>query len=116
MIKGVNTQAVSDTPNDQIDAIFKELGESFNTDRTLSLSFRKTMLDSLRRGIEKHENDLATAMRSDLKLSTLDAYMTNTSLVVNEIKECMNHLSSWAKEEKRKTPIALYPGKSFVKP
>jgi hypothetical protein len=49
---------VQETPNDQIDAIFKELSESFQSDRTLSLSFRKTMLDSFKRGLEKYEKEI----------------------------------------------------------
>lgn len=110
MIKGVNAQAVQDTPDEQIDAIFKELKDSFNTDRTLSLSFRKTMLSSLRRGIAKYESELLAALKSDLGNSPIEGYLANVLVLYKEIETAMKNLSDWSKPQKRKTPMAFYPG------
>lgn len=114
MIKGVNIDAVKDTPNEEIDQIFKELRENFATNILLNKSFRKTQLDSLRRGLEKKEKEITEAIYHDLKLNVSDAYSTNILTLKIEIKEMMRNLDKWSKPQKRKTPVALFPGTSYV--
>lgn len=86
----------------------------FKSGSTLSIKFRRQMLQKLHSSIEKYENDLAHALWADLHKSYEEAYLTEFSIIKGEIKSHLKNLSRWSARKRVPTPIKLFPAKSFI--
>ena len=99
-----------------IDKLVEMQRNFFNTGGTRSAAFRKAMLQRLYNSIKDNEWRLANAMKEDMNKSEFEVYMTETGLVLDEIRFHLRHLSGWMREKKVPTPLAQFPSKSFVAP
>lgn len=90
--------------------------EYFNSGATRPLSFRMESLRKLQNALRKNEKLISEAMKSDLNKSAFEAYMTETGIVLDEIRFHLKHLPRWVKTKKVRTPIAQFPAKSFIVP
>ena len=86
----------------------------FQSGATRPLSFRLTALKALQQAIVAREEDILTALKSDLNKSPCEGYMTEVGMVLSELRFVLHHLKRWAKEERVKTPLTQFPSKSFV--
>lgn len=98
----------------ELSSVIKTQREFFNKDTTKSIGFRKNALEKLLESVYENEPAIYAALKSDLGKSEMEAYMTEVSQVIHEIKYAIKHLESWAKPKKVKTPLALMPGKSKI--
>ncbi|MCR4714809.1 MAG: aldehyde dehydrogenase [Treponemataceae bacterium] len=94
-------------------SIMEKQRKFYSTGETLPISFRKEKLRALLASIEKHEAEILAALHEDLNKSSFEGYITEVSIVKDEIKFTRKHLSRWAKPKRVKTPITLFPGKSY---
>ena len=60
--------------------------EFFMTGATLDVDYRVDALKRLRASIKAHEKDIADALYKDLRKSELESYMSETGMVLDEIK------------------------------
>jgi aldehyde dehydrogenase (NAD+) len=72
------------------------------------------MLRRLRKAITDNEEALTDALCTDLNKSYEEAYLTEISIVLGEIDNFLKNLPRWAAPSKRKTPIKLFPSKSYI--
>lgn len=86
----------------------------FKSGATLDISFRKEMLKKLYDAINRWESRICDALWTDLHKSYEEAYLTELSIVTGEIKNHIKHVSSWAKRERRRSPLKLFPSRSYV--
>lgn len=89
-----------------IPKILKSQRFFFATQQTKDVSFRKKALKKLLSEVEKRENDIIKALHNDFKKSEYEAVMTETSIVISELKMTIKKLNSWTKP-KRVTPSLL---------
>ncbi|MCR4714813.1 MAG: aldehyde dehydrogenase [Treponemataceae bacterium] len=94
-------------------SIMEKQRKFYSTGETLPISFRKEKLRALLASIEKREAEILAALHEDLNKSSFEGYITEVSIVKDEIKFTLKHLSRWAKPKRVKTPITLFPGKSY---
>jgi aldehyde dehydrogenase (NAD+) len=97
-----------------IESIVKSQRSFFATHNTKSLDFRIDNLKKFKAAILRYENKIADALRTDLHKSYEEAYLTEISIVLQEIKNHIKHLKCWAKTKQVKTPIQLLPSKSRI--
>lgn len=90
--------------------------EFFMTGATLDVDYRVDALKRLRVSIKAHEKDIADALYKDLRKSELESYMSETGMVLDEIKYELKHIRKWSRTKMVKTPIAQFISKSFVVP
>lgn len=90
--------------------------EFFMTGATLDVDYRISALKRLRASIKAHEKDIADALYKDLRKSELESYMSETGMVLDEIKYELKHIRKWSRTKRVKTPIAQFISKSFVVP
>ncbi len=90
--------------------------EYFESGATRSMEFRMNALKNLQRAVKDNEALIEAAMKSDLNKTAFESYMTETGLVLEEIRYHLKHLSSWMKNRKVKTPLAQFHAKSFIAP
>ena len=86
----------------------------FRSGTTLPLSFRRQMLRKLSDAMHQYEKPLAEALWTDLHKSYEEAYLTELSIVYGEIRNHLRHLSSWAKPERKSSPLAILPASSHI--
>lgn len=86
----------------------------FNTGATLPVAVRRQALQNLYDAIRRHEAELMTAIYADLGKSSSEAYMCEVGLTLSDIRYTLSHLSSWAKPERRLTPLTNFPAGSKI--
>ncbi|MBR4156231.1 MAG: aldehyde dehydrogenase [Bacteroidales bacterium] len=99
---------------ESINNIVQKQREYFLSNETKSIDFRLKQLKKLKQSIEKYSDDIYVALWNDLHKCKQEAFLTEISIVINEINDHIKHLKKWAKPEKVKTPLYLLPSKSFV--
>ena len=86
----------------------------FRSGATLPLCFRRQMLRKLSNAMHEYEKPLAEALWIDLHKSYEEAYLTELSIVYGEIRNHLRHLSSWAKPDRKSSPLAILPASSRI--
>lgn len=88
----------------------------FDTGATRPLSFRLDMLKRLRKALLENEALFNEALKSDLNKSTMESYMSEIGMVLEEIRFHIKYLPRWIKDRKVRTPLAQFHAKSFISP
>jgi len=86
----------------------------FASQQTRSYHFRIEQLKRFKSAILKYEKRIAEALWDDLHKSYEEAFLTEMSLVTQEIDNHIAHLSGWLKPKKVSTPIHLQPSSSYI--
>lgn len=97
--------------------IRKIVGEQrrfFLRGRTLDLAFRLQSLNSLKKYLEVSDQAVFQALKLDLGKSEAEAYLTEYSIVMEELDKTIRQLPKWVKDKKVSTPLVLQPAKSFI--
>lgn len=82
----------------------------------IHVDLRKKRLLNLKRVIQKHEVMIGKALRNDLGKSAFESYATEVGIILEEISFILKHLDNWAEVKKVKTPMSMFPGKSYIRP
>ena len=90
-----------------IESIVKSQHNYFATHCTKSLNFRMENLKKFKSVIIKYDNKIAEALWADLHKSYEETYLTEISIVVQEINNHLKHIKRWAKSRRVKTPVQL---------
>ena len=105
---------IANTPEERIAGIIQSQREYFLSGETLGLPFRKNMLKKFAAAMKKWEKPLCDALWTDLHKSYEEAHLTELSIVTGEISNHLRHLDKWARRERRRTPLKLFPSRSYV--
>lgn len=105
---------VVNTPLERIPEIVALQRGYFATHKTKALDYRLDMLRRLRGAIVRYEQRLCDALYNDLHKSYEEAYLTEISIVLGEIDNFLKNLPRWAAPSKKRTPLKLFPSKSYV--
>ncbi len=99
---------------ESINNIVQKQREYFLSNETKSIDFRLKQLKKLKQSVVNHIDDINEALWNDLHKCKEEAFLTEISIVLNEINDHIKHLKKWARPKKVKTPVYLMPSKSFV--
>lgn len=98
------------------DSLIARQREYFHSGATRPLSFRMEALRKLQKALQENEDLVAKAMKSDLSKSPFESYMTETGMVLDEIRFHLKHLPRWIRTKSIPTPITQFHARSFVAP
>ena len=73
-------------------------------------------LKKLQKAIQENEPLINAAMKADLNKCPFETYMTETGMVLDELRFHIKHLPRWMKSKSVKTPITQFHAKSFISP
>ncbi len=76
---------------------------------TQETAFRKEALKKFLLAIKAFEKPLSEALWTDLHKSPEETYLTEISIVQQEVRHHLAHLQRWAKPDQVSTPIQLFP-------
>ena len=105
---------LNNTPDTVIDKIAASQKAFFASHSTLDVKWRKAQLKTLLAAMDKWEQPLADALKTDLHKSYKEAYLTEISLVKAEIKDAIKHIRRWASRKNCLTSIACMPARSYI--
>ena len=84
----------------------------FETGATRSAEFRLASLKKLQAAVQANERALAEAMAADFRKAPMEVYMTETGMVLDEIRFHLKHLRAWMRETRVPTPLAQFPSRA----
>jgi aldehyde dehydrogenase (NAD+) len=88
----------------------------FKSHQSKNIPFRIEQLKALKLAIISREKLITEALWHDLHKSYEEAYLTEISLVIQEINYHIKKLKNWAKPKRVSTPIYLWPSQSKLYP
>ncbi|MGL4453964.1 MAG: aldehyde dehydrogenase [Sarcina sp.] len=94
--------------------IFEKQKSFFKTGRTLDIDFRIEQLKRLKSVIKSKEEKVLEALNFDLRKSKFEGYVTEISIVYEEINLSIRGLRGWSRNKKVKSPITVFPAKSYI--
>ncbi|MFR1707523.1 MAG: aldehyde dehydrogenase [Clostridium sp.] len=101
------------SPKD-VNKIIEDHHRFYESKKSRDINFRINQLKNLKTGIKKYESRIYEALYKDLGKCEFESYTTEVGFVLSSISHTIKNLKSWAKEEKVKTPLYLFPAKSYV--
>ena len=105
---------LQNTPKSEILRIIEAQRAYFRSGATRSYSYRREQLKKLQKALLKWEKPLAEALWKDLHKSYEEAYMTELSIVLGEIKNHLGHLRRWMKPKWVLSPLKMFPSQSYI--
>ncbi|PQJ72049.1 aldehyde dehydrogenase [Polaribacter butkevichii] len=86
----------------------------FSTQQTKDISFRKECLKKLQKELIKREPAIIKALYDDFKKSEYEAVLTETSIVLSELKMTIDKLTSWAKPKSVLPSLLNFPSSAKI--
>ena len=86
----------------------------FAAQQTKDISKRKQLLKNLLAEITKREKDIVAALYADFKKSEYESVMTETSIVISELKRTIKNIKSWAKPQPVMPAFLNFPSSSKI--
>jgi aldehyde dehydrogenase (NAD+) len=105
---------MKDTPEQIIEKSVKNQKEFFSSHKTKDLKFRIEILKTFKAAILKYEKKITDALWIDLHKSYKEAYLTEISIVLQEIDYHLKKIRKWSRPKRVSTPLQLLPSKSRI--
>ncbi len=105
---------VENTSTERIKELVVAQKTYFRLGRTLDVAFRKEMLRRLQKAMQEWEQPLAKALYADLHKSFEEAYLTELSIIKQEIRNHLRHVGRWARRKCSPTPLKMFPSRSSI--
>lgn len=86
----------------------------FSSNATKDIDFRIQQLKKLRDSLIKYQPQILEALWKDLHKSSQEAYLTEMSIVFNELDYHIRNLKKWAKPQRVATPLFMLPSSSQI--
>jgi len=99
-----------------IPKIVQQQKSFFNSNATKEVNLRIETLKKLKLILKENEDKLYTAIYTDFKKSQFETYLTELSLIYNEINDAISNLKKWSKKKRVSTNLANFPAKSYIIP
>lgn len=98
----------------EIKAIVEHQRTYFKSSKTKNIAFRKSCLKQLLSEIYKREKDIVDAMHNDFRKPEFESVMTETGIVINELKLALRKLDSWSKSRCVRPVMVNFPSTSRI--
>ncbi|GGG95564.1 aldehyde dehydrogenase [Polaribacter pacificus] len=97
-----------------IPKLVQEQKHFFKSQQTKNLDFRISLLKKLLVAVQEKEQDIISALHKDFKKSEYESVMTETSIVISELKSSIKNLRSWAKPKRVFPALLNFPSSSKI--
>ncbi len=103
---------------EQIQHLVQQARDYFETGKTKSVDFRREQLQKLYRAVDENQDRIEEALRRDLNKSAYESFLTETSLILGEIKYMSKRLKRWAKPRRKRADLSQFPAslKVYLEP
>lgn len=88
----------------------------FDSGATRTGAFRRRQLKAFKASLVKYEQELYTALYTDLKKVPEECWFTENGLLMQEINHTLNHLDNWMQPRSAGTNLVNLPSSSYLYP
>ncbi len=99
----------------RIDEILEQQQKFFHSQTTIPVDFRLKMLKKLYTTIKKYENEIKTALKTDLGKCDYEGFMCEIGLSLSEISYMIKNLRKFTREHTVKTTLTHFHSRSYRK-
>jgi len=79
-----------------------------------NINFRKQSLIKLLYTIKLYEKEIAEALYKDFRKPAFETFVTETNIVLDDLKYTINNINSWAKPKKVLPSFLNFPSKEYI--
>ena len=108
--------ATPSTPSLDAAGLVARLRDTYYTDRTRPIGWRKAQLRRLADLIRENEQAMVDALASDLGRPSFEAWLAEIKYLLLEIDHTLRDLAEWMRPERHPAPMVLQPGSAYVQP
>ncbi len=94
----------------------KDQKRFFLTQATKDIGYRKKMLKTLRRAIVQYQDRLADAVYKDLHKTGFEFFLTEVSLLLEELDYHIKKLKQWSRPKRVRSSLLHFKSKSYIQP
>ncbi|MCX8020801.1 MAG: aldehyde dehydrogenase [Chitinophagaceae bacterium] len=94
--------------------MLEKLRSFFSQKHTLPYSFRKEQLLKLKEALLRYENRFYESLYTDLRKSPEEVWVTETGMVLSELRFTLRHLKQWMEPEAASTNLLNFPSRSRI--
>lgn len=105
---------MENTSVERIREIRERQGRFFRSGETLDVKWRLERLKAFEAAVRKWEKPLCEALWADLHKSYEEAYLTEVSLLLGEIRSHIHNLRKWSRPKRVSTPLKMFPSRSRI--
>lgn len=105
---------MENTSVERIREIRERQGRFFRSGETLDVKWRLERLKAFEAAVRKWEKPLCEALWTDLHKSYEEAYLTEVSLLLGEIRSHIHNLLKWSRPKRVSTPLKMFPSRSRI--
>ncbi len=98
----------------EINKLVNKQKEYFLRGETLNIDKRRNTLIKLKRILKENEEKVMECLNKDLKKSQFESYITEVSIVYDEINNHIKNIYKYSKKERLKTSMMFFPSKAFT--
>lgn len=102
------------TSAERIVEIREKQRKYFHSGATLDVKARKSALKKFEQAVLKWEKPLCDALWADLHKSYEEAYLTEISILLGEIRTHIRKIGKWTRPQRKCTPLKLFPSSSRI--
>jgi len=99
-----------------IENLAKKMKQDIYENGVKSPAVRKDLLTKLKVVISNNEKSIGEALKKDLGKSEFETYTTEIGFILEELSFTLKNMDEWSKVKKVKTPLSLFPAKSYIRP
>jgi aldehyde dehydrogenase (NAD+) len=114
ILKVEKNKIMMETSASTISEIYKKQRTFFASQETKSIDFRLQQLKKLKKAILQYEDKVNKALWADLHKSKEEAFLTETSLLIEELNYHIKNLKKWSQPKKVGTPLQIKPSRSKI--
>ena len=108
------TLTMESTSAERIVEIREKQRKYFHSGATLDVKARKAALKKFEQAVLKWEKPLCDALWTDLHKSYEEAYLTEISILLGEIRTHIRKIGKWTRPQRKCTPLKLFPSSSRI--
>ena len=105
---------LTSTTPERIREIRGKQARYFHSGATLDVAVRKSNLKAFEKAVLKWEKPLCDALWTDLHKSYEEAYMTEISILLGEIRTHIRKIGKWTRRTCVPTPLKMFPSRSRI--
>lgn len=105
---------VENTSVERIKEIRGRQERFFRSGVTLDVKWRLERLKAFEAAVRKWEKPLCEALWTDLHKSYEEAYLTEVSILLGEIRSHIHNIRKWSRSQRKATPLKMFPSRSKI--
>jgi len=98
----------------EIKELVNKQKDYFQKGNQLDINFRKQNLIKLKKIIKDNEQAIIIAVKKDLNKSEFESYLSEISMVYEEINMHLKNIKKWSKRKRVKSSFMFFPSKNYI--